>query len=80
MGVLKKLMSDDRTHITYTYELAKLIITRSIRAGAGQYLVRLVNDSGKEMADYKVIVLAPPSIARDSLQVKGVRKLTVTFS
>ncbi|CAF3493075.1 unnamed protein product, partial [Rotaria sp. Silwood2] len=73
-----KLISEDRTRMTYSDKLAKLIITTSIRADTGRYLIRLVNDSSEETGDCEVIVLGPPSIPRSSLEVKGVTKSKIT--
>ncbi|CAF4189098.1 unnamed protein product [Rotaria sp. Silwood2] len=75
-----ELKPDDRTQMTQTDKLAKLVITKSVRADTGRYLIRLVNDSGSETADCEVIVLGPPSKPRGPLEVKGVTKSSVTLA
>jgi hypothetical protein len=66
--------------MTQTDKLAKLIITKSVRADTGRYVIRLVNGSGTETAECEVIVLGPPSKPRGPLQVKGVTKSSVTLA
>jgi hypothetical protein len=66
--------------MTQTDKLAKLVITKALRADTGRYLIRLVNDSGTDTADCEVIVLGPPSKPRGPLEVKGVTKSSVTLS
>ncbi len=66
--------------MTQTNKLAKLIITKSLRADTGRYLIRLVNGSGTETAECDVIVLGPPSKPRGPLAVKGVTKSSVTLA
>ncbi|CAF1068172.1 unnamed protein product, partial [Rotaria sordida] len=75
-----ELKPDDRTQMTQTDKLAKLVITKAVRADTGRYLIRLVNDSGSDTADCEVIVLGPPSKPRGPLEVKGVTKSSVTLS
>jgi hypothetical protein len=66
--------------MTQTDKLAKIVITKAVRADTGKYVIRLVNDSGTETAECDVIVLAPPSKPRGPLAVKGVTKSTVTLA
>lgn len=66
--------------MTQTDKLAKLVITKAVRADTGRYFIRLVNDSGSETADCEVIVLGPPSKPRGPLEIKGVTKSSVTLS
>ncbi|CAF4753344.1 unnamed protein product, partial [Rotaria magnacalcarata] len=70
---------DDRTQITQTNKLAKLVITKAVRADTGRYVIRLVNSSGTEIADCEVIVLAPPSRPQKPLAVKAITKSSVTL-
>ena len=79
-GFFKELTADDRTQMTQTNKIAKLIITKAVRADTGRYLIRLVNTSGTDTADCEVIVLGPPSKPRGPLAVKGVTKSTVTLA
>lgn len=78
--VFKELSPDDRIQMTQTNKLAKLVITKSVRADTGRYLIRLVNDSGTETAECDVIVLGPPSKPRGPLTVKEVTKSSVTLA
>lgn len=66
--------------MTQTDKLAKLVITKAVRADTGRYTIRLVNSSGTETADCEVIVLGPPSKPRGPLEVKEVTKSSVTLS
>jgi len=66
--------------MTQTNKLAKLIITKSLRADTGRYLIRLVNGSGTETAECDVIVLGPPTRPGGPLAVKGVTKSSVTLA
>jgi len=66
--------------MTQTDKLAKLIITKSVRADTGRYIIQLVNSSGTETAECEVIVLGPPSKPRGPLAVKGVTKSSVTLA
>ena len=66
--------------MTQTDKLAKLVITKAVRADTGRYTIRLVNSSGTETADCEVIVLGPPSRPRGPLEVKEVTKSSVTLS
>lgn len=66
--------------MTQTNKLAKLIITKAVRADTGRYVIRLENSSGTDTADCEVIVLGPPSKPRGPLDVKGVTKSTVTLA
>lgn len=77
---LKVLTPDDRTQMTQTDKLAKLIITKSVRADTGRYAVRLTNNTGTDTAECEVIVLGPPSKPRGPLVVKDVTKSSVTLS
>ncbi|CAF4431049.1 unnamed protein product, partial [Adineta steineri] len=43
-----EVKSDDRSQMTQTDKLAKLIITKAVRADTGRYTIRLVNDSGSD--------------------------------
>ncbi len=76
----KELTPDDRTQMTQTDKLAKLVITKSVRADSGRYLIRLVNTIGTDTAECEVIVLGPPSKPRGPLVVKDVTKSGVTLS
>ncbi|CAF5213438.1 unnamed protein product, partial [Rotaria magnacalcarata] len=75
-----ELQPDDRIQMTQTEKLAKLVITKAVRADTGKYLIRLVNDSGSDTAECEVIVLGPPSKPRGPLEVKGVTKSSVTLA
>ena len=66
--------------MTQNDKLAKLIITKAVRADTGRYTIRLENSSGTETADCEVIVLGPPSKPRGPLEVKDVTKSSVTLS
>lgn len=77
---LKELTPDDRIQMTLTDKLAKLVITKAVRADSGRYTIRLVNDSGTDTAECEVVVLGPPSKPRGPLEVKGVTKSTVTLA
>jgi hypothetical protein len=66
--------------MTQTDKLAKLIITKAVRADTGRYFIRLVNSSGTETAECEVIVLSPPSIPGGPLAVKGVTKSSVILA
>ena len=78
--VFQEVTGDDRTQITQTDKLAKLVITKAVRGDTGKYTIRLVNDSGSETAECEVIVLGPPSKPRGPLEVKGVTKSSVTLA
>lgn len=78
--IFQELKPDDRTQMSQTDKLAKLVITKAVRADTGRYLIRLVNDSGNDTADCEVIVLGPPSKPRGPLEVKGVTKSSVTLA
>ncbi|CAF5062476.1 unnamed protein product, partial [Rotaria sp. Silwood1] len=75
-----ELIPDDRTQMTQTDKLARLIITKALRSDTGQYLIRLVNSSGTETAECEVIVLGPPSMPRGPIVTKEVTKSSVTLS
>ena len=77
---VQELKADDRTELTQTDKLAKVVIVKALRADTGRYTIRLVNDSGSETAECDVIVLGPPSRPRGPLEVKDVTKSSVTLS
>lgn len=78
--LFKVLTPDDRTEMTQTNKLGKLVITKSVRADTGRYSIRLINDTGTDTAECEVIVLGPPSKPRGPLAIKNVNKSSVTLS
>lgn len=66
--------------MTQTDKLAKLVITKSVRADTGRYSIRLTNNTGTDTAECEVIVLGPPSKPGGPLQAKNVTKSSVTLS
>ena len=79
-SLVQELKADDRTELTQTDKLAKVVIVKALRADTGRYTIRLANDSGSETAECDVIVLGPPSRPRGPLEVKDVTKSSVTLS
>ena len=77
---IQELTADDRSQMTLTDKLAKLVIIKAVRGDTGRYTIRLVNSSGTETAECEVIVLGPPSKPRGPLEVKEVTKSSVTLS
>ncbi|CAF1142161.1 unnamed protein product [Rotaria sordida] len=75
-----ELTPDDRTQLTQTDKLAKLVITKALRSDSGEYFLRLENSSGAETAQCEVIVLGPPTIPRGPLVPKEVTKSSVTLA